>query len=334
MEADRPGRQSQRGIGRRGLILSLAASGLPLTARAAGYPDHPVRLVVPFSPGGGGDIVMRLLAQELTMRLGETVLVDNRAGAGGNVGTEVVAHAKPDGYTLLMANVAPMAINASIYAKLPYDPVKSFTAIAPVVIFPNVLVVPKSLPVSSLTELIALGKSKPGGLTYASAGVGSITQLAALMMEQRAGFAMVHAAYRGGGPALTALAGKEVDLYFSSLPAALPFVKSGTLKALAVTSAQRAISAPDIPTMSESGLPGFEAVTWIGLVGPAGMPAPIVARLHDEVSEIMDKPEFQQRLIELGAEASHGRSAAFADYIRTEQTRWADAVRSANIKPE
>jgi tripartite-type tricarboxylate transporter receptor subunit TctC len=334
MEADRPVRQYQRGIDRRSVILSLAASGLPLTARAAAYPDHAVRIVVPFSAGGGGDIVMRFLAQELTMRLGQNVLVENRAGAGGNVGTEVVAHAKPDGYSLLMANVAPMAINASIYPKLPYDPVKSFTAIAPVVVFPNVLVVKKDLPVSSLADLIALGKSKPGGLTYASAGVGSITQLAALMMEQRSGFKMVHAAYRGGGPAVTALAGGEVDLYFSSLPAALPFVKAGTFKALAVTSAKRAISAPEIPSMSESGLPGFEAVTWIGLVGPAGMPAPIVARLHDEVSQIMDTPAFQQKLIELGAEASHGSSAAFADYIRSEQTRWADAVKAANIKPE
>ncbi len=334
MEADRPIRQSQRGIGRRGLILSAAASGLPLSARAAGYPDHAVRIVVPFSAGGGGDIVMRFLAQELTMRLGQNVLVENRAGAGGNVGTEVIAHAKPDGYSLLMANVAPMAINASIYPSLPYDPVKSFTAIVPVGIFANVLVVPPTLGVSTLSELIALGKSKPGGLTFASAGSGSITQLDALMMAGRAGFSMVHAAYRGGGPALTALAGKQVDLYFSSLPAALPFVKAGTLKAIAVTSAQRAAAAPEIPTMAESGLPGFEAVTWIGLVGPAGMPAPIVTRLHDEVSQIMDKPEFQRRLIELGAEASHGSSAAFAEYIRTEQTRWADAVREANIKPE
>jgi tripartite-type tricarboxylate transporter receptor subunit TctC len=334
METDRPGGQSQRGIGRRSLILSVTAAAVPLTAHAATYPDHPVRIVVPFSPGGGGDIIMRLLAQELTTRLGQTVLVENRTGAGGNVGTEVVAHAKPDGYSLLMANVAPMAINASIYPSLPYDPVKSFSAIAPIGVFPNILVVPPSLGVSSLAELIALGKSKPGGLTYASAGVGSITQLAALMMAQRAGFSMVHAAYRGGGTALTALAGKEVDLYFSSLPAALPFVKSGTLKALAVTSAQRSIAEPAIPTMAESGMPGFEAVTWIGLVGPAGMPAPIVERLHKELAEILDRPAFQKRLIEVGAEASHGTSAAFADYIRAEQTRWADAVRAANIKPE
>ena len=334
MEADRPVGQSQRGIARRSLLLAAGLAGLPWAARAADYPDHPLRLVVPFAPGGGGDIVMRLLAQELTTRLGQTVFVENRAGAGGNVGTEVVAHAKPDGYTLLMANVAPMAINASIYPHLPYDPVKSFTAIAPVGIFANVLVVPPTLGVSTLGEFIALAKSKPGGLTYASAGAGSITQLSALMMAQRAGLSMVHAAYRGGGPALTALAGKQVDLYFSSLPAALPFVKAGTLKAIAVTSAQRAISAPEIPTMAESGLPGFEAVTWIGLVGPAGIPAPIVAKLHDAVSEITDRPEFQKRLIELGAEVTHGSSAEYAEYIRTEQTRWADAVREANIKPE
>lgn len=300
-------------------------------AHAAEYPDRPIRIVVPYPAGGGGDMIVRLIGQELARRLGQTVLVDNRAGAAGNLGTQVVAQAKPDGYMLLMANVAPMAINVSLYASLPYDPVKSFTAIAPLAVFPNVLVVPPSLSVSSVADLVELGKRKEGGLTFASAGAGSITDLSAEMFASRTGLTMVQAAYRGGGPALAALAGSQVDLFFGSLPGSLPYVKAGTLRALAVTSARRAIAAPDIPTLAESGLDGFEAVTWIGLVAPSGVPAPIVARLNLEVSAILDQPAVRQRLLDLGAEASHGSPEQFADYIRAEVARWAETIRRSNL---
>jgi tripartite-type tricarboxylate transporter receptor subunit TctC len=335
MERNRQNRPSQLELTRRAALGATAAALFAGAARATeAYPDRPIRVVVPFSPGGGGDIIVRLIGQELTTRLGQTVLVDDRAGAGGNVGSEVVAHAKPDGYTLLMSNVAPMAINATLYRKLPYDPVASFTAITPLAVFPNVLVVPPSLGVSTLAELIQLGKTKPGGLTFASAGAGSITHLSAEMMAARTGLKMVHAAYRGGGPALAALAGSQVDLYFSSLPAALPYVKSGTLRALGVTSARRAKGAPDIPTLAESGLPGFEAVTWIGLVGPAGMPAAVVDRLNREVGDILAQSAMEQRLVALGAEPLHSSPAEYADYIRAEVARWAEVVHSAGLQPQ
>ena len=323
-------RASAGGLSRRGLALAIPALAA-WPARAAGYPDRPVKIVVPFPAGGGGDLIVRLIAQELTPRLGQNVLVDNKSGAGGDVGTQVVAAAKPDGLTLLMANVAPMAINVSLYEHIPYDPVKDFTAIAPLAVFTNVLLVRPALGVASVAELIALGKQKPGGLTFASAGSGSITHLSAEMFAARTGLKMVHAAYRGGGPAFAALAGGEVDLFFGSLPGGLPFVKAGTLRALAVTSAHRAAAAPEIPTLAEAGLPGFEAVTWIGLVGPAGLPAPIVARLNGEVGAILNQPNIQQHLLDLGAEAWFGSADWFAGYIRDEVARWRETIKQAGL---
>lgn len=318
-------------IGRRAALGALLAASVAGAARAVDYPDHAIRIVVPFAPGGGGDIIVRLIGQQLAERLGQSVIVDNRAGAGGNVGTEVAARAKPDGYTLLMANVAPMAINVSLYRHLPYDPATSFSAISPLAVFPNVLVVPPSLGVSNVAELIALGRRKPGGLTFASAGAGSITHLSAELFASRTGLSMVHAAYRGGGPALAALAGAQVDLYFSSVPGALPYLKSGTLRGLAVTSAHRVSSLPDVPTLAESGLPGFEAVTWIGLVGPAGLPEPIVERLNHEVADILAQPALRARLQAIGAEPFHATPAEFADYIRSEIKRWADVVKTTKL---
>ena len=306
----------------------------PSPGRAAGYPDRPIRIIVPFEAGGGGDIIVRLIGQELSQRLGQPVLVENRTGASGNIGTDYVAHARPDGYTLLMANVAPMAINAALFKQLPYNPVKDFAAISPLAVFANVLVVPPTLNVHSVGELVALSKSRPTGLNYATAGAGSITNLAAVMFRLATEINMVQVPFRGGGPAVAALVGAQVDLYFSSLPAALPYVKDGRLVALGVTSAKRTASAPDIPTLAESGLAGFNADTWIGLVGPAGLSDDVVARLNAAVNEILHSPEMAQRLRKFGAEPSMSTAADYAIYIRAENARWADVVRQAGIPPQ
>jgi tripartite-type tricarboxylate transporter receptor subunit TctC len=325
------------GIARRIAAALLGALALLLAAapgRGAGYPDRPIHIIVPFEPGGGGDIIVRLVGQELSQRLGVAVVVENRTGASGNIGTDVVAHAAADGYTLLMANVAPMAINAALYRQLPYDPVKNFTAIAPLAVFANILVVPPSLGVHDVKALVALSKNRPAGLNYASAGAGSITNLAAVMFGLSTGANMVQVPFRGGGPAIAALVGAHVDLYFSSLPAALPYIQSGQLVALGVTSAARSASAPEIPTLAESGLPGFDAVTWIGLVGPAGLPDEVVARLNTAVNEILRTPAMQDRMLQVGAEPSFGSADGYAAYIRSELTRWAEIVRAAHIPPQ
>jgi tripartite-type tricarboxylate transporter receptor subunit TctC len=313
------------------LIGGLIASS---QGQAAGYPDRPIRIIVPFEAGGGGDIIVRLISQELSQRLGQAVIVENRAGASGNIGTDFVAHARPDGYTLLMSNVAPMAINAAVFKQLPYNPVKDFTAIVPLAVFVNILVVPPSLNVHSVRELVALSKSKPSGLNYATAGNGSITNLTAVMFRLATGATLMQVPYRGGGPAIAALIGAQVDAYFSSLPAALPYVRDGRLIALGVTSAKRTESAPEIPTLVEAGLAGFDADTWIGLVGPAGLPDDIVAKLNAAVTDILHSPTIAKRLRKFGAEPSFGTAADYAAYIRAENKRWAEVVQQGNIEPQ
>jgi tripartite-type tricarboxylate transporter receptor subunit TctC len=224
-----------------------------------------------------------------------------------------------------------MAINKSLFKRLPYDPVKDFTAISPLAVFANVLVVPPSLGVHNVGELVALSKRRPDGLNYASAGAGSITNLAATMFRMATGANMTQVPYRGGGPAIVAVVGAQVDLYFSSLPAALPFVKDGKLVALGVSSANRSASAPEIPTLAESGLPGFDAVTWIGLVGPLGLADDIVSQLNAAVTDILRSPSIAEKMRTIGAEPSLGSAADYAAYIRNENTRWATVVRAANI---
>lgn len=326
-----------RGATRRLAALFAVLAGVlmtPLPGRSEGYPDRPIRIIVPFEAGGGGDIIVRLIGQELSQRLGQVVLVENRAGASGNIGTDFVAHARPDGYTLLMSNVAPMAINAAVFKQLPYNPVKDFTAISPLAVFVNILVVPPSLNVHSVTELVALSKSKPSGLNYATAGNGSITNLAAVMFRLATGANMTQVPYRGGGPAIAALVGAQVDAYFSSLPAALPYVKDGRLIALGVTSAKRTESAPEVPTLAEAGLGGFDADTWIGLVGPAELPDSVVAKLNAAVTDILRSPAMAERLRKFGAEPSLGTAADYAAYIRAENKRWAEVVRQGGIEPQ
>lgn len=316
------------------LIKSLIVfcGALPATVAAAqDYPSRPIRFIVPFTAGGGGDLIIREVSQRLTARLGQSVVVDNRTGAGGNVGTELAAHAPADGYTLLMANVAPMAINVSVYKKLPYAPAKDFAPITLLASFPNVLVVNPGVPARNVAELIALARAQPGQLTCATAGTGSTTHLAAEFFRSKAKIDFIQVPYKGGGAALIDLVAGQITMYFGALPGALPHIRTGRLRALGVTSLARSGAAPDIPAIAEAGFPGFEAVTWIGAVAPAGVPAKIVERLNKELVEIMRAPDLREKLLTEGAEPMTNTPQQFAAYIRSEIEKWAGVVKLAGI---
>ncbi len=300
-------------------------------AAAQDYPVRPIRFIVPFTAGGGGDLIIREISQRLTARLGQSVVVDNRTGAGGNVGTELAAHSPADGYTLLMANVAPMAINVSMYRKLPYDPVRDFAPITLLASFPNVLVVNPGVNAKSVGELIALARDKPGQLTCATAGTGSTTHLAAEFFRTKAIIDFVLVPYKGGGAALIDLVAGQINMYFGALPGALPHIRTGRLRALGVTGLTRSTAAPDIPAVAEAGFPGFEAVTWIGAVAPAGVPANIITKLNRELVDIVRAPALREKLVTEGAEPQTNSPQEFAAYIRSEIDKWAGVVKSAGI---
>ena len=318
--------------------LSLAATLAilaPHAARAAdAYPAKPVRFVVAFPPGGGTDIIARAIAQKLAERIAQQVVVDNRPGAGGNIGTDIVAKSAPDGYTMLMGSAGPLAINASLFGKMPFDPIKDLAPVTLAASTPNVLVVHPSLRVATVKELIALAKARPGEINFASSGHGTPAHLAGELFNSMAGVKMVHVPYKGAAPALADLLGGQVQLMFSTMPPALPHVKDGKLRALAVTSAKRSPAAPDIPTLDEIALPGFEANTWHGVVVPAGTPATIVARLNREIVAILHLPDVVERFSSQGAEALGSTPEEFAAYIRSETLKWAKAVRDSGAKAE
>lgn len=305
----------------------------PAVANAA-WPERPIRMIVAFPPGGGTDIVARMLAPVLSQRLGQPVTIENHGGAGGNIGTDAAAHARADGYTILMGNIAPNAINASIFKRLPYDPERDFSPIALVALTPNVLVVHPSVPASTVGELITLARSKPGTLNFPSAGRGTSSHLAGELFNTMAGTSMVHVPYRGGGPAFADLLGGQVQLFFATMPAAIPFVKAGKLRALAVTSSQRSATLPDLPTISESGLPGYNAVTWYGLLAPRGTPVEVVERLNRETNDILRQPDMREKLLAQGFEPAGGAPAEFAAFIGSEMAKWAKVVKAAGIAAE
>ena len=318
--------------------LSLAATLAilaPHAARAAdAYPAKPVRFVVAFPPGGGTDIIARAIAQKLAERIAQQVVVDNRPGAGGNIGTDIVAKSAPDGYTMLMGSAGPLAINASLFGKMPFDPIKDLAPVTLAASTPNVLVVHPSLRVATVKELIALARARPGEINFASSGHGTPAHLAGELFNSMAGVKMVHVPYKGAAPALADLLGGQVQLMFSTMPPALPHVKDGKLRALAVTSAKRSPAAPDLPTLDEIALPGFEANTWHGVVVPAGTPATIVARLNREIVAILHLPDVVERLSGQGAEAVGSTPEEFAAYIRAETVKWARVVRESGAKAE
>jgi tripartite-type tricarboxylate transporter receptor subunit TctC len=311
---------------------SLLLACLSSVSWAQGYPNHVIRLVVPFPPGGTTDILARAVAQKLTEAMGQSVVVDNRPGAGGNIGADVVAKSAPDGYTLLMGTVGTHAINPSLYARMPYDHVKDFVPVVLVAGVPNVLVVNPSLPVNSVADLIKLAKAKPGSINFASSGNGTSIHLSGELFKTMAGVDMTHVPYKGSAPALTDLISGQVQVMFDNLPSSLPQIKAGKLRAIAVTSLKRAPALPDVPTISESGLPGFEASSWFGVLAPAGTPPAVVTRLNTEVNKWLQTPEAKEQLLAQGAQAAGGTPEQFAAFIRSETEKWAKVVKASGAK--
>jgi tripartite-type tricarboxylate transporter receptor subunit TctC len=300
----------------------------------AAYPDKPIRLVVAYPPGGGTDIIARLITPELSKKLGQPITIENRGGASGNIGTEAVVNSAPNGYTLLMGNVAPNAINVSIFKKLPYNPEKDLAPISLVAITPNILVANLDIPVKSVADLLALAKASPGKINYPSAGNGSSSHLAGVLFDSMGGVSMTHVPYKGGGLAMNDLLGGQVDIFFATMPAAMPFVKSGKLRALAVTSDRPSLAMPGLPTISDSGLHGYSATTWYGLYAPKGTPPDIINRINKATLEVLKNPELREQLIQRGFEPVGNSPKEFAAFISSEIMKWAKVVRVAGIEPE
>jgi tripartite-type tricarboxylate transporter receptor subunit TctC len=303
--------------------------GLAATAGADDYPNRPVRLIIPFPPGGSNDVVGRLVAKQLSEQLGQQVVVDNRAGAGGVIGTEVAAGAPADGYTLLIISIAH-AVNPALHT-LPYDPIASFTPISILAGGPNVLVVNPELNVKSVRDLLALAKEKPGELNYASAGVGSFQHLGGELFKLMAGVNIVHVPYKGGGPAMQDVIGGTVKIMFSSLIQTTPFIKSGQLRPLGVGGARRSPVLPDVPTVAEAGVPGYVAENWWGIVAPAGTPAPIVETLYKAVQAALKSPELQAEFANEGAATVEMSTAEFGDYMKSESAKWTRVVKEGGF---
>jgi tripartite-type tricarboxylate transporter receptor subunit TctC len=317
------------------IVAALAAVLSPLApAQAPAYPNKPVRIVVPFPAGGTTDILARAISQKLSESLGQPFIVDNRPGAAGNIGAELVAKSAPDGYTMLMGTVGTHAINASLYPKLPYDHVKDFQPVLLVAGVPNVLAVYPAVPANSVQELIAYAKANPSKLNFASSGAGTSIHLSGELFKTATGVQMQHIPYKGSAPALQDLVGGQVQLMFDNLPSALPLIKAGKLRALAVTSATRSPALPDIPTVAESGLPGFEASSWFGLLVPAGTPAAVVARINAEGNKWLASPEARDKLTAQGANAAGGTPEDFAKHITAETAKWARVVKESGAKVE
>jgi tripartite-type tricarboxylate transporter receptor subunit TctC len=323
------------GIARRSLVkFALCASIFPGMAFAAGYPDKPVKMLVGFSPGGAVDNVARLLSQSMSKSMGGSFIVENRPGATGIIAAEQTAKAPADGYTLLMATQSTMVVAPSIYPKMSFDPVTDFTPISLIASVPMVLVVGNEIPVKNVQELIAYAKRQKGGLTYASSGQGGPQHVAAELFASMAKVDMTHVPYKGEANAISDLLGNQVPVMFGNLPSMLPHIKSGKLRAIAVSSLQRSSAAPNIPTVAESGLPGFETLTWFGLFAPANMPQPVVDRLNAEVKKSLASPEVHAKLVQQGLTVVGGTSAELKGYMKQEVPKWATLLKNANIKPE
>jgi tripartite-type tricarboxylate transporter receptor subunit TctC len=309
----------------------LIAAGTAHQAQAQAYPAKPIRIVVPYPPGGTTDILTRVIGQKLTAAWGQRVIIDNRAGASGNIGAEAVVRSAGDGYTLLSASTVH-TVNPSLYSKLSYDPLKDFTPIALLAQVANILVVHPSLPVKTVKEFIAFAKKRPGELNFSSAGNGSAPHLTAEMFKMKTGVNIVHVPYKGAPPAMTDLLAGHVALTFATAPSAVPHVQSGRLRALGVSSATRIPALPNVPTIAEAGVPGYEAIGWSGLVGPSGMPQAVVGRLNTEVVKVMHAPEVSKRLGDLGLEVRTSTPAEFAAFLKAEVVKWAKVVKDSGAR--
>jgi len=303
------------------------------SAGAQQYPQRPVRTIVAYPPGGSTDIIARIIGQKLSERLGQPFIVDNRPGAAGMIGAEMVARATPDGHTLMVAD-SPFVVNPSVFAKVPYDPVRDFTPIALVGTSPLILVVSPSSPAQNLQEFIKLAKAQPGKFTIASAGTGASSHVVAELFKMRAGVNLTHVPYKGLGPALIGVTGSQVDSVFSSIPAALPLVRTGKLRPLGICTKKRMAAVSDIPTIEEGGVPDFEAFIWYGYQGPAGLPKSVVGRLSTEIARAMELPDVKERFTAMGLESMILMPEAFRPFIARELKKWGDVVKAANIKAE
>jgi tripartite-type tricarboxylate transporter receptor subunit TctC len=299
---------------------------------AAGYPDHPITLIVPYAPGGGNDVLARAVAEPMSKSLGQPVVIENRGGAGGSVGTRQVAKAAPDGYTLGLGGTGTLAIDPTLYPNVGYDPRKDFAPVGLIATSPLIVLVNHAVPAHNVRELIALAKAQSGKLNYASAGVGSGIHLGTVMFAETAGIDLTHIPYKGTGPALTDLLGGHVQIYFSSLPPAIGLVKEGKLRALGVTGLKRSASFPDLPTVAEQGLPGFEAVLHYGIVAPAGTPRPIIDRLNAALRAALDDPKVRSHIATEGAEPLPTSPEDYAADIDREETKWSALVRKSNAQ--
>jgi len=312
-----------------GAMLALAAG----TAGAqTAWPQRPIRLIVPFPPGGGTDTTSRLIAEKLTTLAGWTIVVENRAGAAGGIGLDALAKSAPDGYTIGMGQASNLAINPALYAKLPYDPLKDFAPIVEIAAQPVVLVVRQDSPLHTLGEFVQAAKARPGIHSIAQAGNGTVGHLAGELLVRSAGIQALQVPYKGAGPAMTDLLGGQVALYFGSSVSVMPQVSAGKVRALAVTSAQRLPALANVPTVAEQGYPGFEATTWLGLLGPAGMPAEAVARINAEVVKIAARQDVRDKLVAEGNLVGTGTPAQFGEHIRAEHAKWGALIREAQIK--
>jgi len=325
--------KSMRRCGAAAAITCALLSAACWAAEAQHYPSRPVRLVVPFAPGGANDIVARVVAQKMTEAMGQAVVVDNRGGAGGTIGTDLVAKAKPDGYTLLVASMG-VAVNAVLYPKLPYDTLKDLAPVTMLAEQPNIVVVHPSLPVKTVRDLLALARARPGQVSYASGGIGSNTHLVTVLFLQMAKVDMLHIPYKGLGPAVTDLLGGQVQMIISNVATALPYVKAGRLRLLAVTSKKRFALFPDTPTVDESGVPGYESSGWYGLWAPSGTPPEIIGGLHKEVTKILSSPAMKEQLGSQGLEAIPTTPEAFGQQLRVEIQKWGRVVKASGAKPE
>jgi tripartite-type tricarboxylate transporter receptor subunit TctC len=315
-----------------GWIAGLVLASLAAFAHAQAWPSKPIKYVVPFAPGGTTDILARTVGEKLALALGQPVVIENKPGAGGGVGAEFTAKAAPDGYTIMGGTISTHAINASLYDKLPYDPVKDFVAITLIARVPNMLVVNPSVPAGSVKELIALLKANPNKYTFASSGNGTSQHLSGELFKSMAGVEMQHIPYKGSPPALQDVVGGQVTMTFDNITTAWPLAKAGKLRALAVTTATRSAIAPEVPTLAESGLPGFEVGSWQGVFAPAGTPPAIVRRLNVEIVKILNLPDVKERLVGLGAEPVGNSSEEFSAMVKGEVVKWADVVKKSGAK--
>jgi len=307
---------------------------MQVEAQAQGYPAKPIRFVVPYPPGGPLDVIARLLGAKVAESVHQPVIVDNKPGAGGNIGADAVAKSPPDGYTILMGAVATHAINPTLYANIPYDAARDFIAVTQVASTPNVLVVNPSVPASNVKEFIAYAKANPGKLNFGSGSTGSAGHLAGELFKSMAGVDMVHVPYKGAAPAMQDLVGGQIQLMFDNLASSLTQVRAGRIRALAVTTARRSALAPDLPTIAESGLPGFDISTWFGIFTPAGTPRDIVEKLHAEFTRALADREVRDRMLALGAEPVGNAPAEFAAYIRAEADKYARVIKASGAKAD